>query len=106
MFGAGGGVFLVPLLFVAGVGDLVAKSVSLLALIPASIIPSINYLRLGTTRPAELGVVAGAGMVAAPVSAIWAQTLSPVVSAISIAALAASFAVAVTIRTIVRLRAH
>ena len=106
VFGAGGGVFLVPLLFVAEVGDLVAKSVSLIALIPASIIPSINYLRLGTSRPADLIVVAGAGIVSAPFSAVWAQGLSPAVSAISIAALAASFAVAVMLRTIVHFRAR
>lgn len=106
VFGAGGGVFLVPLLFVAGVGDLVAKSVSLLALIPASIIPSVNHFRLGTTTPRQLFVVAGSGILFAPIAAVWAQNLSPAVSAVMISLLATSFATSVIVRVLMRLRAH
>lgn len=104
VFGAGGGVFLVPLLFVAGVGDLVAKSVSLLALIPASVIPSVNHFRLGTTTLRQLFVVAGSGVVFAPFAALWAQNLSPVVSAVMISVLATTFAASVIVRVLIQLR--
>lgn len=104
VFGAGGGVFLVPLLMVVGVGDLVAKSASLIALIPASIIPSIRNLRSGTTLVPQLAIIGLSGIVVAPLGALWAQALAPRVSALTVATLALSFALIVLVRTLARLR--
>ena len=104
VFGAGGGVFLVPLLIVAGVGDLVAKSVSLLALIPASLIPSVTHLRRRTTSVRQLAPVALSGIACAPIGALWAQYLSTPVSSVTISVLATAFAGAAIVRVISRLR--
>jgi len=104
VFGAGGGVFLVPLLMIVGVGDLAAKSASLIALIPASIIPSIQNLRSGTTLLPQLTVIGLSGVVCAPLGALWAQVLDPRVSAITVATLAIIFALIVLARSLVRLK--
>lgn len=96
--------FLAPLLIVAGVGDLVVKFLSLLALIPASVIPSLMHLRFRTTSIRQLTTVTMSGVVCAPIGGIWAQYLSPLASSLTIAVLAIVFAVVAIGRVFLRLR--
>lgn len=65
LFGIGGGVILVPLLIAAfGVGDLLAKGTSLLAMIPTSITGSIANLRAHLVRLGD-GLIVGIAAVLA-----------------------------------------
>jgi uncharacterized membrane protein YfcA len=65
LFGIGGGVILVPVLIAFfGLGDLLAKGTSLLAMIPTSITGSIANTRAGLVRVGD-GLIAGAAAVAA-----------------------------------------
>lgn len=104
VFGAGGGVFLVPLLLVAGAGDLIAKSASLLSLIAASLIPSLIHLRRRTTSFSHLVPVALAGIVCGPIGAVAAQYLPPVVTVVTISAIGVVFAGVSVVRVVRRSR--
>ncbi|MEO8263606.1 MAG: sulfite exporter TauE/SafE family protein [Pseudolysinimonas sp.] len=65
LFGIGGGIILVPLLIsLFGIGDLLAKGTSLLAMIPTSFAGSVANARAGMVRLAA-GLVAGLAAVAA-----------------------------------------
>ena len=61
LFGIGGGVILVPVLIAFfGIGDLLAKGTSLLAMIPTSITGSVANIRAGMVRLGD-GLIVGAG---------------------------------------------
>jgi uncharacterized membrane protein YfcA len=65
LFGIGGGVILVPVLIAFfGLGDLLAKGTSLLAMIPTSVAGSASNLRAGMVRLSD-GLIAGAAAVVA-----------------------------------------
>ena len=96
-FGAGGGILLVPFLILAGWSDLEAKSISLLALIPASIAGTVsNYRakRLNMAKGWAMILPAAAGSLC---GALLATNIDPAVSRLSLAILAFTFAVAMTI---------
>ncbi|MEO5834534.1 MAG: sulfite exporter TauE/SafE family protein [Nakamurella sp.] len=99
LLGVGGGVFMVPVMIVfIGVGDLTAKGVSLLVVIPTGIIATILSVRNGHVdlRAAGIVGVAGAGTAAAGAALAW--LLPPRLSAV----LFAVFLLLVAIRMAVR----
>lgn len=83
LFGIGGGIILVPVLVALfGIGDLLAKGTSLLAMIPTSITGSISNTRAGLVRPLD-GVIAGIAATAASFGGVaLAFWLDPQVAAI------------------------
>ncbi|MGY6498835.1 MAG: TSUP family transporter, partial [Microcella sp.] len=65
MFGIGGGIIAVPVLIALfGMGDLLAKGTSLLAMIPAAVSGTIPNVRAGLVRLRD-GLIVGAAAVAA-----------------------------------------
>jgi uncharacterized membrane protein YfcA len=99
LFGIGGGVILVPVLIAFfGMGDLLAKGTSLLAMIPTSITGSAANLRAGLVRPAD-GLIAGAAAVAASFGGVaLAFLLAPQVAVV----LFAVFIVIVVVQLVIR----
>lgn len=99
LFGIGGGVIVVPVLIAFfGLGDLLAKGTSLLAMIPTSITGSIANLRSGLVRLSD-GVIAGAAAVIASFGGVaLAFLLPPRVAAI----LFAIFILIVVVQLVVR----
>ena len=96
-FGAGGGILLVPFLILSGFSDLDAKSISLLALIPASIVGTLsNY------RAKRLDVALGASMILPAAAgslcgALLANVIDTEVSRVSLAVLALTFGTLIAI---------
>jgi uncharacterized protein len=77
LFGIGGGVILVPVLVAFfGVGDLLAKGTSLLAMIPTSLTGSAANLRAGLVRLSD-GLIVGAAAVAASFGGVALAFLLP-----------------------------
>ena len=77
LFGIGGGVILVPVLIAFfGLGDLLAKGTSLLAMIPTSITGSFANLRAGMVRLGD-GLIAGGAAVAASFGGVALAFLLP-----------------------------
>lgn len=77
LFGIGGGVLIVPILVaVFGVGDLLAKGTSLLAMIPTALTGSIANARAGLVRVAD-GVIAGVAATAASFGGVAIAFLLP-----------------------------
>jgi uncharacterized membrane protein YfcA len=88
LFGIGGGVILVPVLIAFfGLGDLLAKGTSLLAMVPTSITGSAANLRAGLVHLGD-GLIVGAAAVAASFGGVaLAFLLPPRLAAILFAAL-------------------
>jgi uncharacterized membrane protein YfcA len=77
LFGIGGGVILVPVLIAFfGLGDLLAKGTSLLAMIPTSLTGSAANIRAGLVRPSD-GLIAGLAAVAASFGGVALAILLP-----------------------------
>jgi uncharacterized protein len=77
LFGIGGGVILVPVLVAFfGVGDLLAKGTSLLAMIPTAVAGSASNLRHGLVRLGD-GLIAGVAAVAASFAGVAVAFLLP-----------------------------
>jgi uncharacterized membrane protein YfcA len=77
LFGIGGGVILVPVLIAFfGLGDLLAKGTSLLAMIPTSVTGSVANLRAGLVRLSD-GLIAGFAAVAASFGGVALAFLLP-----------------------------
>lgn len=99
LFGIGGGIILVPVLIAMfGLGDLLAKGTSLLAMIPTSVSGSVANTRAGLVRPAD-GLIAGVAAVAASFGGVaLAFLLPPQLAAI----LFATFILVVVVQLVVR----
>lgn len=77
LFGIGGGVILVPVLIALfGVGDLLAKGTSLLAMIPTALTGSAANVRAGLVRLSD-GLIAGLAAVAASFGGVALAFLLP-----------------------------
>lgn len=99
LLGVGGGVFMVPVLILfLDVGDLTAKGVSLLVVIPTGIIATIVSVRNGHVDLRAAGIAGSAGAVTAAAGATLAWLLPAQASAI----LFAIFLFAVAIRMAVK----
>jgi uncharacterized protein len=61
MMGVGGGIFMVPMMVLfAGIGQVTAQGISLLAMIPASTVGAWTHWKMGNTRTSLLpGLIAG-----------------------------------------------
>ncbi len=78
LFGVGGGVIVVPaLMLFLGQSDLVAKSVSLLAMAPGSVSGSIANLRYKTAALRDGLWVSGGALITTPLGVLAAFSLSP-----------------------------
>jgi uncharacterized membrane protein YfcA len=83
LFGIGGGVIVIPaLMLFLGQSDLVAKSVSLLAMAPGALSGSISHLRYKTASLRDGAWVALGAVVTTPLGAIVAFGLTPQAAAI------------------------
>jgi len=88
LFGIGGGVVVIPaLMLFLGQSDLVAKSVSLLAMAPGSISGSISHLRYQTASLRDGAWVSAGAVITAPMGALVAFTLSAQAAAVLFGAL-------------------
>lgn len=88
LFGIGGGLILVPVLIAFfGMGDLLAKGTSLLAMIPTSVTGSIANLRAGLVRLADGLVVGAAAVVSSFGGVALAFLIPPRLAAVLFAAL-------------------
>ena len=88
LFGIGGGVIVIPaLMLFLGQSDLVAKSVSLLAMAPGSLSGSLSHLRYETASLRDGAWVSLGAIVTTPVGALAAFGLTPQAAAILFGAL-------------------
>ena len=88
LFGIGGGVIVTPALMVfLGQSDLVAKSVSLLAMAPGSLSGSISHIRYKTASLRDGAWVSLGAIITTPVGAVVAFGLMPQAAAILFGAL-------------------
>ena len=88
LFGIGGGVVVIPaLMLFLDQSDLVAKSVSLLAMAPGSISGSISHLRYQTASLRDGAWVSAGAVITAPMGALVAFTLSAQAAAVLFGAL-------------------
>lgn len=88
LFGIGGGVIVIPALMVfLGQSDLVAKSVSLLAMAPGSLSGSISHLRYQTASLRDGAWVSIGAVITTPIGALIAFVLSAQAAAVLFGAL-------------------
>jgi len=103
LLGVGGGVFMVPVLILfLGVGDLTAKGVSLLVVIPTGVIATILSVRNGHVDLRAAGIVGAAGAGTAAAGAALAWLLPPQVSAILFAVFLLLVAVRMAVKALPR----
>jgi uncharacterized membrane protein YfcA len=101
LFGIGGGVVVIPILMVFfGQSDLIAKSISLLAMAPGSISGSIAHLKHKTALLRDGAWVAAGAVITAPLGALIAFSLSPRLAALLFAALMFFVAVNLIVRAL------
>ncbi len=107
MFGIGGGVIAVPVLMtVFGMGDLLARGTSLVALIPAAMLSSTINLRRGMLSVRDSMIVAAPALPAS-IAGVWlAFLVPPEVGGILFAALLLGLAAQLAVRDIRRRRAR
>jgi uncharacterized membrane protein YfcA len=78
LLGIGGGVLVVPILLLAfGVSDLTAKTLSLIAMIPAAISGTVGSARAGAVNW-RAGIALGIPMALTSVIGVWLATVTPV----------------------------
>jgi uncharacterized membrane protein YfcA len=83
LFGIGAGVIVVPVLMLFfGQSDLVAKSISLLAMAPGAISGSISHLRHKSATLRDGAWVAAGSLITTPIGAVIAFLLSPSLAAL------------------------
>jgi uncharacterized membrane protein YfcA len=107
MFGIGGGVIAVPVLMTLfGMGDLLARGTSLVALAPAAVLSSLINARRGTLRVRDSAVVALPAVVFSLAGVALAFLIPPEVGGILFAALLLALAAQLAVRDIKKRRAH
>lgn len=78
LFGIGGGIIVIPILVMFfGQSDLIAKSISLLAMAPGAISGSVAHLKHKTASLRDGAWVAAGAVITAPLGALLAFSLSP-----------------------------
>ena len=83
LFGIGGGVIVIPVLMLFfGQSDLVAKSISLLAMAPGAISGSISHIRHKSATLRDGAWVAAGSLITTPLGAVIAFLLSPRLAAL------------------------
>lgn len=83
LFGIGGGVIVIPVLMLFfGQSDLVAKSISLLAMAPGAISGSISHVRHKSATLRDGAWVAAGSLITTPLGAVIAFLLSPRLAAL------------------------
>jgi uncharacterized protein len=106
MFGIGGGIIAVPVLIALfGMGDLLAKGTSLLAMIPAAVSGTIPNLRAGLVRLRHGLVVGVAAVAASGVGVSLAFLIPPAASSILFGVLLVAVVAQLSVRA-VRLQAR
>lgn len=105
LFGIGGGVVAVPVLIALfGMGDLLAKGTSLLAMIPAAVIGSVTNLRASLVRLRD-GLIVGITAVAGSVFGVaLAFVIPPALSGALFGALLIAAAIQLIVRTLKKRR--
>lgn len=100
LFGIGGGIIAIPLMMVIlGIGDLEAKAISLIAMVPTAISGSVANLRSRTTRLA-LGIPIALGALAtAPIGSLAAFALPESAANVVFGCFAIIAALALVVRT-------
>ncbi len=103
LFGIGGGVVAVPVLIALfGMGDLLAKGTSLLAMIPAAIVGSVTNVRAGLVRIRD-GLIVGITAVAGSVFGVaLAFVIPPALSGALFGILLIAAAIQLIVRTVRR----
>lgn len=101
LFGIGGGIIAVPILIALfGMGDLLAKGTSLIAIIPAAVVGSVGNIRGGLTRLRD-GLLLGTTAVVTTVGGVaLAVLIPPAVSGALFAALLIAIAGQLAVRTL------
>ena len=101
LFGIGGGIIAIPLLMlIFGGGDLEAKGISLIAMIPAALSGSISHVRFGTARLRDGLFVAIGAFVAAPLGSLGAFGLPETYANVAFGVFALFIATTLAIRAI------
>ena len=101
LFGIGGGVIVIPaLMLFLGQSDLVAKSVSLLAMAPGSLSGSLSHLRYKTASLRDGVWVSLGAVLTTPVGAVVAFGLSPQAAAVLFGALTVFIATSLIYRAL------
>jgi uncharacterized membrane protein YfcA len=107
MFGIGGGIIAVPVLMtVFGMGDLLARGTSLVALAPAAILSSVINARRGTLRPRDSVIVAAPAVLFSLLGVTLAFAVPPQLGSILFAALVVALAAQLAVRDIRKRRAQ
>jgi len=101
LFGIGGGIIAVPVLIALfGMGDLLAKGTSLLAIIPAAVVGSVTNLRAGIVRVRDGLIVGLAAVASSLVGVALAFVIPPAISGALFGALLIAAAVQLIVRTL------
>lgn len=100
MFGVGGGVVVVPALVVLGVSDLLARGVSLLVIVPTSVVGSVANVRAGLVDVRTGLVVGGAATPTSFVGVALAFAMPPRAGTVLFAVLLVVSAVQLAVRAL------
>ena len=101
LFGIGGGIIVIPaIMLLLGGSDIVAKSISLLAMAPGSLSGTLGHLRYKTADLRDGAWVAVGAVITTPVGSALAFLLSPRWGAILFGALTVVVAVSLIIRAV------
>jgi uncharacterized membrane protein YfcA len=107
MFGIGGGIIAVPVLItIFGMGDLLARGTSLVALAPAAILSSVINARRGTLRVRDSAIVAAPAVLFSLLGVTLAFLIPPQVGSILFAALLVALAAQLAVRDLRKRRAQ
>lgn len=99
LLGVGGGLIAVPaLVLVFGVSDLLAKALSLVAMVPAAITGTIGNVRAGLVNVTDGLIIGGTAAVLSPLGVWAAHAVDPVVANVLLAALVTFAAAQMVIR--------
>lgn len=101
LFGIGGGVIVIPVLVIFfGQSDLVAKSISLLAMAPGALSGSIAHLKHKSASLRDGAWVAAGSLITTPIGALIAFLLSPRLAALLFALLMFGVAINLILRAL------
>lgn len=101
LFGIGGGIIAIPLIMlIFGVGDLEAKGISLIAMIPAALSGSLAHIRFKTASLRDGTWVAIGAVVAAPIGAFGAFSLPESVANLFFGGFALAVAAVLAVRAL------
>jgi uncharacterized membrane protein YfcA len=106
MFGIGGGIIAVPVLItIFGMGDLLARGTSLVALAPAAVLSSVLNARRGTLRVRDSAIVAAPAVAFSLLGVALAFLVPPHTGSILFAALLVALAAQLAVRDLKKRRA-